>query len=179
MRVLRASAIFWFLTLSVCAAQVSRSPDVSLTLVADRQTYNPDDPIRISLALRNRGTVPVSVPFRFASDLIALTITDQDGKIVAPSRARIANGYGLHQNSIQAGETSTVTDVVNGVSQTVFPISSWGYHIDVPGRYTIVASLAVPVTRQTGDSAVADAGSRQGCTYAEVGASSPIFITVR
>jgi len=126
----------------------SQPTSVIVTLFSDKSTYRVGEDVRVKIAVRNAGPLPLIMWFTGPQNDSELTVFDQRGTVVAPSVSADRPLGTLSVAGVPIAPGQQVLDTENAMgfrgaaemqrSDGFVSIRGWGYSL-APGRYTIVA----------------------------------------
>jgi hypothetical protein len=123
--------------------------DVRLRIEADRTSYRVGDSISLRISFTNTGSTPIRYVPLPAWDSSRLRVTDDSGRVVAPTSGPTA--YSLI-SSIHSTLPGGVTQVQTWAPGSAwFDLRRWGYGALRPGRYSIEGYPRLAITGATPD----------------------------
>jgi hypothetical protein len=140
MRSIVLAAVF-ALAATVPASSAPATSPLEISISTDKATYAKGDDIALTVALHNRGTVPLTLVHPDYWGVSEIAITDSHGHAVAPQSFKTERKAVTELMTIPAGATKThrfekLTTYACCYADSFFPLP--------PGRYQITVRFANP-----------------------------------
>jgi len=119
---------------------------IGLTLESSGHQFSAGEPIRLRATIRNTTSTTYSVLSGYVAQLVALTVRNSSGAIIAPQGPPAAPLYPTMSVAIDLpGNASRILPGLDGTAWQ--DLSQWGYAHLPPGTYTVTGVLTASVRR--------------------------------